>query len=307
MNRDENPGGVLAAVAVGLAGLWILAGATFKLFWGSPADLPEVVRNFPLELGLTYKLAITIELAVASLAFLRPRWAWPLLTGAYLVFEGVLTTQLGQDSCGCFGSKITIEPWQMMAIDGTLLVLMLAARPWSRLRASKVPFLVPFATLALAAALPWVFDRQVPVVVDDGGEVAGGGKQGAWMELKLSDWVGKGIWETPLAQPPLSDSLDVNTMPLDGVWVFWRATCDHCKEHLEYLAEHEHGERLIGLVQLREKHDTEANRVVHVMPQGDFVVQAALPDSIEYVITTPAEIVLEGGTVVSGEEGVSHE
>ncbi len=57
-------------------------------------------------------------------------------------------------------------------------------------------------------------------------------------------------------------------------------------------------------MQLHQIHDTEGNRVVHRLPQGDFVFRADLPDEVEYVVTTPAELEVEEWTVVEAEEGV---
>ena len=73
------------------------------------------------------------------------------------------------------------------------------------------------------------------------------------------------------------------------------------------LAEKEHGERLLTLVQLEEREDTLANRVVHLLPDGNFVQHARLPATFRYVIQTPAELSLEQGKVVSAEEGVNHD
>src|SRR6185503_10552929 len=103
--------------------VWVLTGAVFKLVWGTPALLPGVVRDLPLELGLTYKLAIGIELAIVAIALSKPRWGWPLQASLLLVFDLVLTTQIaaGVESCGCFGAKLEIDPRVMLAIDSVLL------------------------------------------------------------------------------------------------------------------------------------------------------------------------------------------
>jgi hypothetical protein len=58
------------------------------------------------------------------------------------------------------------------------------------------------------------------------------------------------------------------------------------------------------LVRLEEPTDTEANRVVMRMPEGDFVQRASLPPSQDYVLTTPAELLVEDGRVVAAREGV---
>lgn len=295
----------LALLPVWLIALWVLTGATFKLFWGTPALLPEVVRDLPLELGLTYNLAIGIELAIVAAALARPRWGWILQAALLVVFDLVLTTQIaaGETNCGCFGAKFSMPPWLMMTIDSALLVWLLAAKPWRHLPAGSPP-LVPVGAAAVALALPWLFDRQVET-----GELVANGKpvEGQWLELDVESWVGQTIFDTPLAQAPLDAYVDVNTLWLEGLWVFWRATCEHCQAHLAHLAEQEHGERLITLVQLEEPTDTLANRVVHQMPDGNFVQHARLPPSIAYLLQTPAELRLEGGTIAAAREAVTPE
>jgi hypothetical protein len=221
------------------------------------------------------------------------------------VFDLVLATQIaaGETNCGCFGSKLSVPPWLMLGIDSVLLAALLLARPWRNLP-SGAPLAVPAAAGAVALALPWLFDRQV----DTGGLVGNGQPvEGQWLELDVEGWVGMEIGATPLGQAPLDQYLDVYALPLDGLWVFWRATCDHCAKHLEVLAQRESGERLITLLQLEEPTDTLANRVVHVLPNGNFVQSARLPASIAYVLQTPGELVLEGGRIVAAKEGVTEE
>ena len=89
--NDRHPLGRAAAFVIALTGLWLLAGAVFKLFWGSPNLLPQVVRDVPLALGTTYRLAIAAELVLAMLALFKPKWGWPLLVGALLLFDVILT------------------------------------------------------------------------------------------------------------------------------------------------------------------------------------------------------------------------
>ena len=294
-----------ALIPVWLIALWVLVGATFKLFWGTPALLPQVVRDVPLELGLTYNLAIGIELAIVAVALAKPRIGWVFEAALLVVFDLVLTTQIaaGVTNCGCFGSKVSMPPWLMLTIDSALLAFLLLVRPWRSLPAG-VPLAVPAAAAAVALALPWLLDRQV----DTGGLVANEKSVGRqWLELDVEDWVGLEIGQTPLGQAPLNQYVDVYSLPLDGLWVFWRATCEHCQEHLAHLDDTEHGERMITLVQLEEPTDTLANRVVNKMPDGNFVQHARLPPSIAYLLQTPAELLLEAGTIKAAKEAVTAE
>ena len=293
-----------ANLMIRLAGLWIAAGALFKLFRGTPADLPELVRELDVfDLGLRYKLVITAELAIASIAILRPRLGWPLVVALFALFDAILVLLVrdGVENCGCFGSDFPIPPIGMLAIDSVLLLLVLISRPW-RARGGA-PWIVLLAALAISAALPWIFDREVSegTVENEDGPLTN------YTILEVEDWVGKDIWDTPLGQPPLNEHIKVEELPLDGLWIFYRQTCDHCAEHLLQLAGSETGERFLALIRIAERTDTPENSVVHTMPVGNFVQHAELPDSIDYVISTPAELVLEGGRVTAAMEGVSPE
>jgi len=286
-------------VAVALGGAWLLAGALFKLFAGTPADLPPIVQDLPLELGLTYKLAISIELAVCALAFLRPAWGWLPLAGAFLVFDAILSTQIaaGAENCGCFGGSIELSPWLMLSIDTVLLLAILVTRPWSVGAGRGAPIVLVVLLAAVGVAAPWVYDREASgngTASDDPSD-----DQGDYVIFDVEDWVGRDIGETPLA-----DYVDVYSLHPDSLIVLYRADCEHCEEHLSHMADTETGERFISLVRLRQRHDTEANRRVHRMPSGDFVLQVEAPDSVAYVVTTPAEIQLEAYAVTRGEEGV---
>ena len=299
----------LAPWMVRITAAWLLVGAFFKLFVGTPNDLPGVVRDLPLDVGLTYNLAISIELALGFVALVKPSWAWFLLSGAMVVFDVILSTQLGSDNCGCFGSKITMPPWLMMVIDSGLLVGMLASRPWRNMpRAAPVP--VAVIAMAVGLSLPWFMDRQVSTttLTVDGQDVPPPETPSSgWIASDIENWGGRDIHDSPLAQPPLRKHIDFDSFIPDGLWVFWRATCDHCAEHLAHLATTETGERIVTLVQLREKHDTEGNRAVHLLPTGGFVQNAALPESLEYVIQTPGAMLVENGEITRAKEAVSQE
>jgi len=92
------------------------------------------VRDLPLELGLTYNLAIGIELAISVVALTKPRWGWWMQAALLLVFDLVLSTQIaaGETNCGCFGAKLSVDPRVMLAADSALLVGLLAASYFAR-------------------------------------------------------------------------------------------------------------------------------------------------------------------------------
>ena len=304
---ESGRAGGFARAALTLAALWILAGALFKLTAGSPGDLPPIVREtFAIDLGLKYRLAIGIELAVVATALFRPGLGWLLVMAQLLVFEVVLALSLGEDSCGCFGSDVPISPALMLGIDSALFLALLAARPWRGFRGRHAPLALMGVVVAIVAALPWLFDREIQL--EDGPQLSPNTEQGdtgemegsGWIEFKLAAWEGQLVHDTPLAQ-----FVDPNSLPDTGLYVLWRWDCDHCAKHLAAMAEKEHGERMIVLLRLESAGDHEGNRAVYQKPSGPFVVEVNLPPTVEYVVTTPGELDVEGYTILRGEEGVS--
>lgn len=300
---ETKPGSLLSALVVAFAGLWLLAGGYFKLTKGSPATLPLPVREFTgwlgLDLVLAYKLTITTEFCLAGLAILRPRWAWPLLIGALLTFIAILVPMLGEDSCGCFGPDFPIEPKMMLIFDSSILLALLLTRPWSRLPRGGAGLMVVTLILAIGVAIPWVFDRELKGPVEPVAEGQSAPAQRPYVILDVESWVGQEVWNTPLI-----DVMDVGSSQPEGLWVFYRSTCDHCAKHLAQLSSSETGERPITLIRIKEPADNEANRAVHAMPVGDYVFEFELSDQLDYVITTPADMTLEGGIIQSAREGV---
>ena len=147
-----------APLTIALGLLWLAAGALFKLFEGSPNDLPGTVKELsPLSDLQTMQAAVMIELAVIGLVIAKPRLGWIFLAGTFATFIAVLypLVQEGATSCGCFGGNIEIKPEVMMGIDGALLVLMLISMPWRMPKDSGLgmPAFLPF--LAVAVLAPW--------------------------------------------------------------------------------------------------------------------------------------------------------
>ncbi|MFT5285152.1 MAG: hypothetical protein ACI8TQ_001314, partial [Planctomycetota bacterium] len=162
MTEDRPTTRPFALLALALATLWLLAGAGFKLFLGTPADLPEIMHGLPFDLGLTYKLAIGTELLFVVLAIGAPRIGWIAIAAIYVVFEVILGLLIneGAESCGCFGSKVTILPAEMMLYDGILLGLLLISQPWKGTAPGFNKLFVSVACV-LAMAVPFLLDREV--------------------------------------------------------------------------------------------------------------------------------------------------
>lgn len=285
-----------APLMVRLAVLWIAAGAAFKLFAGTPADLPQAVRDFPLGLDLTYKLAIGAELSIVFAAFLRPKLAWPAVVALFLVFEGILSLGLvaGDESCGCFGTDVVISPLVMMIIDSVLLVGILATRPWrSSSKGIGSIWLIPILVV-ISVATPFLY-----IGKQDGGLDGEGNVADRYVLLNMDTWPDKYIYDTELAKylPEL------DTLPTDGTYAFYRSTCEHCAAHLEEMAMNDDGTLPIVLLRILEKGDNEKNWIVHTMPTGPHVIELNMPEG-EYMLTTPADFRLEGGVVVEARDDI---
>jgi len=305
-----------ALIGIRLAALWVAAGALFKLFAGTPNDLPPVVRGLGLDPDLIFRLAIAVELTVVFAVLLRPRRSWPLIVALFLVFDVVLALLVGllvrgggvtlfaalfspDVSCGCFGSTVTIPPGVMMSIDSALLVLVLASRPWRAGLRPLAPVWVAGVLIAAGVAAPFAW---IPPAEWNPGAEGGAAKQ-RYCVIDLKKWQGELIYDTQLARiVPEPDSL-----PADGNYVFWRQTCEHCAEHLRRLAETDDMSRPYVLIRLKEKGDTPENDGVHLKPSGGHVTELDLPDDVEYVLTTPADLDVEGGIVVRTREGIGVE
>ena len=153
MSTPTTPSGTMAVVITRIAGLWILAGALFKLFLGTPTDLPRVIQDLPPALPLTFRVVIAAELTVGLLSVLKPRWSWLLLIALLVLYDLVLVTQIREqaESCGCFGASIKIQPKLMLVIDSAILLLLLVSRPWQSMGRDAVSLTV--LVLALASKI----------------------------------------------------------------------------------------------------------------------------------------------------------
>ena len=276
-------------VAVLLATAWLAAIALMKLFAGNPGDLPRVVLDHtPFEATPTFALVIAVELSVALVALLRPRVGWVLLAGLYLVFEAVLAALIaaGAKSCGCAGGAITISPLVMCAIDTTLLLLLVASRPWKNLVDPRVPAGALVALVAVAIGFPWFKVEQ-----------RAGGETPAFLVLHPDRWVGQMIFDAPELVAHLEPA-DVEKLPTDGLVLLWRQSCDHCRDHLIALAndkvQHD-GSKPIVLVQLRD--DLDKSSQVEVFPEGAHVTRLQFKVGPTFAIQTPWELHVEGGTI----------
>ena len=309
---DERPAvGLGARLSILLPSLWLAIGASFKLFAGTPKDLPPVLFELGLDIDLVFRLAIGVELSIVSLALLRPAIGWRLLALQYVIFLGLLV-QLqasGAESCGCMGSSVTLTPLNMMAIDGVLLALLLLSKPWQRALTSCGPGWLAPAAVVLFMAFPWIYidagsAPPAPAPAEAGEQVpAAVAEKPRYVVLEPEEWVDQDVFSIPLATWVDFES---GALPIDGLYVFYRQTCEHCADHLMKLFEQDIGLPMV-LVKINEKGDNDENNLINVKPSGPHIIEIELDPEIEWVIETPADIELAGGVVIRGEEGIGKE
>ena len=315
MSEEQKSGQGLALTAMRVASLWLAAGALFKLFAGSPADLPghliELVGKG--NITLFFRAAIAIELCVVALTWLKPRLGWFFLACTFGVFIAVLVKPVmdGDASCGCMGGSVSIHPILMMSIDSVLLISILATRPWKMVRTKGAPLALILGVLAICIAAPWIVIKTgiptaPPVDPSNAGTEAPVEPEGPrFVVLDFDTWVGKSIYD---ADFPLTPHLEGNIEELasDGSWIFWRMTCDHCAKHLLELTGTYAGEPLV-LIRDYEEQDETQEPAVTLMPEGPSVQHVSLRKGPVYVMTTPVEMIVAGGDVVSVEDNVGSE
>ena len=161
--------------------LWVLAGASFKLYERNPANLPSGIRATAKSMGwenldTLLRVLIGCELFAVAVMILLPRFARAMALFMLSSFCAILIWEIARQAtkCGCFGS-LPMKPWHMLVIDGTLLVLTIVFRYSSRVPANASAALggaAALAALGMAVAVsvpnPPAKQQTVMNVNDDG-------------------------------------------------------------------------------------------------------------------------------------------
>lgn len=289
-----------AEVLPRVAGLWILAGCAAKALVGTPGDLPKVLLDLPVAVGTTFGLVLAIEAFVGLSTLVRPGRAWPLAALLLLAFAGVLGTQIaaGATSCGCFGATIKVPPLAMLAADVAMLAGLLVARPWRLAKGGVADVVVVALAMGAGVALPLLLDREAKP-----GDVAGGGPAPTdkWASLDFRSWEGKKVADLDLAK-----WVDLSNAQ-DGLWIFYRDSCEVCAACLQNVAIRELGAREITLVKIPERGAEAEQHVVHALPRGPFVHRLTLPTHVKWSSESPTKVIVENGVVTSARPNVGPE
>ena len=262
-SHEPLPSAAAARTALLLAVVWRTAGALFKLLAGSPNNLPESIREFPLlKPDWTFRLAIGTELAISALVLVRPRTGWPVLVLLFVLFDLLLYKMLeaGETKCGCFGGNTPdwLTPFVMMIVDSVLALGVLVTRPWRSFGPGR-PSLLPgplLITMLLGClvALPWhsgFFEVARPpapslpptgedAITGDDGQVQGtqsAEATGDWRGFTPSDWEGQMIGDAEFAEWIEGGPDMAWNIPAPAHVVFYRVDCEHCRAHFIKLQE----------------------------------------------------------------------
>ncbi len=224
------------------------------------------------------------------------------MVALFVFFDFVLTTQIaaGAESCGCFGGRLEVSPKLMMAVDSTLLLLLLTSKPWMsiRSRGAGIGLVIALLMVALGAPALWIRVRQSesPPPPPSNGSHAGAptpAKRPDWLELHPEKWLGKSVYEIE----ELTKYVPAEKLPTDGQIVLWRQGCTHCAKHLRELANGDKGDHPIVLIQIQD--DPKDSRAVEAMPDGAHVTKLEFPKDLEVTVQTPWDFTVTGGVVTA--------
>jgi hypothetical protein len=101
------------------------------------------------------------------------------------------------------------------------------------------------------------------------------------------------IWDVT----ELTTYVDPGLFPAEGRVVIWRQGCSHCAEHLQAMKLADDGTLPILMVQIQD--DLSDAKAVELMPEGEHVTHATFPEGLQFILQTPWELQLQGGTIAS--------
>ena len=331
-NLPSRRGSLIGTLLVRLVvPLWLLAGASVKLYTLNPKLLPEPVllvvrdsaRLFGIEnlnwwLGTSPRTMIAVEIMLALIMISAPRLARFAASFILTIFLAVLVATMAMaaqrdgisaiwdGSCGCFGS-VSPPPLGMFAIDGILLLGVIVFRP---IREANPPGRLLSVLAAIAIGFGLAFSMPAPKITLTPVEpspadstpdpapqtVDGWGTMPTTLEsfyvADFENWVG-----TPLASHPLARLI---SRPLPD-WIdtdrfhmiLYRADCEHCHTLLE--------DFFFGSL------DTKAIAVAIPdidpanamgMPCEECTLHS-FPEGPQYVIATPILLTIEDGMILA--------
>ncbi len=315
-------GSILVRVIVPL---WIVAGASVKLYTFNPALLPEPIldlvrlsagalgiSNLNWWLGTSLRFFIGTEIAAALVMVVNPRLARFLATFILTIFIAVLIATMAKaasrdgisaiwsGSCGCFGS-VSPPPIVMFLLDALLLLGVALFRPNPHRAGWR-----PIATiLCVLIGVGLAFGRPKPVVrlepvtnapVETTDTTAStSAETGSMLEpfyvTEFADWVDEPFFAQPLAS--LITERSAAFLTGRSHVVFYRADCEHCHRLLDDFFSGPLDAPVLAI----EVPDTDATSGMPIPCDG--CTLATLPVGPQYIISTPVLLTMEDGRVLA--------
>ncbi len=294
----------------GVVPAWVLLGAAFKLSERTPSNLPSMFVDYGkkagIELGSLLHTLIGLEFLAVAVMVLLARLARPMALFMLSSFCLILIGELYRSatSCGCFG-KINIHPGVVLAIDGTLLVLVALFKPATPERPAPRALLVA-AVVAIAGGFTLSFammQRAATVANPPAADCLAPPPRipdpNFWYvkDGELERWIGL-CWNQIDLFQLLGQYPDDIARGRRHV-VFYRRDCEHCQEMFDtYFT----GALPDSVVAYRIP-----SEALWELPQTVRVALLDLPEKPELIIETPLVITLEDGKVVCAAEGEGFE
>jgi hypothetical protein len=301
--------------------LWILTGVTFKLISGTPSTLPTLFVKFAqetnIDLGLLLYTLVSLEIFAVGVMVFLPRFARAMAMFMLTSFCVILVGEIlrNAESCGCLGA-VTVKPWQMLLIDGILLVGVAVFAPTRGERVATSlakPAMIAAAMLVAGFGISFGAAAMTPDTVEPppvvNGDDDGGGDVDPTSPLPLPKfWYVKDIdaWAgTPWRELEIFRFMkDLPTVPDQGTHyvVFYRRTCDHCEDmFLEHFTDP-------GIASSVTAVEVPESATVMTSPDAwEFVETDAehrqLTLGCDWIVTTPLAIAIVDGKVTCAEEG----
>ncbi|MEE8153583.1 MAG: MauE/DoxX family redox-associated membrane protein [Phycisphaerales bacterium] len=299
---------------------WVLTGAIFKLLSGTPATLPQLFQDTAKGLGiamdpLLYTLialelfAIGVMLSIGRFARLMAGF---MLGSFCLILIGEWIKQA--ESCGCFGGTIEIEPWQMLIIDGALLLGVISlgtGRTKAKGQSLRTPAAVAFVLLLLGFGVSFAgkFLLHPPTeqeVIPDGGNDDPTRNPNplplptSWYFDDIGNLVGKPWRELEIFKlmPRWPSDMDGERRYV----VFYSRTCDHCEEMFLYDLTDPALGSMVTAIQIPHTPDTLMPDNAWEMPETECEL-LELPLGCDWILSAPATLRIENGIVTCGTEG----
>ncbi len=301
--------------------LWVAAGATVKLFSGSPGNLPSTFVSFARETGidlgfLLYTL-IGLEFFAVGVMVLLARWSRLMaifMLGSFcLILIGEMVA--GAESCGCFGGTITIQPWQMLIVDGILLAGVIFFAPRIAGTALSLARGIPLMVVMMVAGIGLSFGaasvihqdiQQSPEVdpnIDPDDPTRNPNPRALpsnWWAQTIDNWTGKPWREIPLFQfmPRWPEGLDEGKHYI----VFYSRTCSHCEIMFIDDFTRDIGAPVIA-IEIPESRTQLRGENAWPMPETFNVTRVQLPLGPDWYIQAPLSLRIEDGIVRCAKEG----